>query len=56
MGPRKQLGPGVQNKLRGGKRERREHVLAASEFSVAEIRTCTYGGGQGRAGGKNTQP
>lgn len=33
-----------------------KHVLAAPEFSVAEIRTCTYGGGQQGVGGKAPKP
>ena len=31
---------------------RKEHILAARGFPVAEIRTCTHGGGQERGGGR----
>jgi hypothetical protein len=36
--------------------EKSEHVLAACEVSMAEIRTCTCGGGQGRGWGKPPNP
>jgi len=39
-----------------GEHWRRQYVLADHGFSMAEIRTLHTAGGQGRVGGKSTQP